>query len=235
MGAQGPCGSRVRADGAQIPKIVHPTINMRSFTKIALLAFVAQAFAGDVADRLADKLVEKSSSQVLSALPLDDTDLDDAVLAKAGAVMGGLTAARPIAPGMIMPRAVAPGSSEFASEAAKWAAAAKAQAKAQATTEMRRQPANTLTAAAAAAASEKMAPWAFADSYGRREMTAAAVAALTGAALQPTSSEAQTQKEVEAKVSKGTKVRKTMSFGPVPAPYLKGAKTENKPGPRGKL
>merc|ERR1712216_984809 len=128
------------------------------------------------------KLVEKLSSRALNALPLDDTDLDDAVLAKAGAVVGGLTATRPVAPGMLVPRgqlyapsAVAPGSSEFASEAAKWAAAAKAQA----TTEMRRQPANTLTAAAAA--SEKMAPRAFADSLaGRREMTAAAIAALTG-------------------------------------------------------
>merc|ERR1712139_663202 len=113
-----------------------------------------------------------------------------------------------------------------------WAAAAKAQA----TTEIRQQPANTLTAAAAAAASEKMAPRAFADSLaGRREMTAAAIAALTGAALQPTSSEAQTQKEVQAKVTKGTNIRKSMSFGPVPAPYLNGAKTENKPGPRGKI
>merc|ERR1712216_373274 len=107
------------------------------------------------------KLVEKLSSRALNALPLDDTDLDDAVLAKAGAVVGGLTATRPVAPGMLVPRgqlyapsAVAPGSSEFASEAAKWAAAAKAQA----TTEIRQQPANTLTAAAVAAASEKMAP-----------------------------------------------------------------------------
>merc|ERR1719473_2147359 len=120
-----------------------------------------------------------------------------------------------------MPRAVAPGSSEFASEAAKWAAAAKAQA----TTEMRRQPANTLSAAAAAAASEKMAPRAFADSLGRRDLTAAAVAALTGAALQPTSSEAQTQKEVAAKVTKGKNIRSSMSFGPVPAPYLMGEGT----------
>lgn len=74
---------------------------------IALLAFVAQVHAKDLlanhqvhsqgsSDKLVDKLVEKLSNRLLQASPLDDTGLDDTVIAKPGALAAGT---RPIVSG----------------------------------------------------------------------------------------------------------------------------------------
>lgn len=186
---------------------------MQSATVFILLASVAQAH---VTEGLSDKLVDELTSRLLKAMPLGDTDLNEAMMGKPGPGTVAMST-RPLAPAPLVrlgqPYPLSISSSAF-----------------------RQSPISAATQNSFEGSPE----------LGRRELTGAAVAALAATALEATAADAPAAKPTRKPFAGSLAASRAAmasgnstcvdSFGnPTTLPIFCGPQKKAELGPRGKL